>query len=259
MSRMRSPGYPGISLEQAIDLVAKLHSKNRTNIIDRESAAKDMGYTGLTGRSLMLLGALAQFGLVGRAGKGDLKVTQTAVDILHGIEPSDRLKALREAGTAPKLFKELFERFPAGVPSDNAIRSYLIQQGFADVAIGPAIKSFLETNRFLEEATVSESHGGGGGAAPESAASTQPEIIVQTPQPIPPLTPERVDALSTALADRPLNAINMNIQGDFVHISATLNHRGLAALEKKIANLKLLMAPDDDLDDDLGLDQDTVQ
>lgn len=186
MTRMRSPGYPGIPLNQAIDLVRQIHNKSRTNVIDRESAAKDMGYSGLTGRSLMLLAALAQFNLVGKAGKGDLRVTQTAVDILHGIDPKDKLKALQDAGHAPRLFRELFERFPEGIPSENAIRSYLIQQGFADVAIGPAIKSFLETNRFLENAGVIESHGEEGEDDAESALKGDGAGGTPPPPPPPP-------------------------------------------------------------------------
>jgi len=158
MARTRSPNYPSVSLRQAIGFVAELHKKNRTNVIDRESAARDIGYSGLTGRSIKLLGAMAQFGLVARAGKGDLKVTQTAVDILHGLDEDTKIAALRKAGAAPTLFKEIYDRFPDGIPSENVIRSYLVQKGYGDAALAPAIKSFTETNHFLEEVTASESH-----------------------------------------------------------------------------------------------------
>jgi hypothetical protein len=159
MDRSRSPNYPAIPIDQAIDLVGKLHSKSRTNVIDRESAAKDMGYSGLTGRSLKILGALGQYDLVKASGKGNLRVTPVAVDILHGITENDRKTALRHAGTAPKLFKSIVDRFTDGIPSENVIRSFLIQQGYADVAISPAIKSFIETNRFLEDAGAYDGHG----------------------------------------------------------------------------------------------------
>jgi hypothetical protein len=159
MDRSRSPNYPAIPLEQAIDLVRQIHSKSRTNVIDRESAAKDMGYSGLTGRSLKILGALGQYDLITRAGKGDLRVTPVSVDILHGLTDDDRKSALRHAGEAPKLFKGIRDRFTDGIPSENVIRSFLVQQGYADAAIGPAIKAFLETNRFLENAGVYDGHG----------------------------------------------------------------------------------------------------
>lgn len=45
-----------------------------------------------------------------------------------------------------------------------------------------------------------------------------------------------------------LNKINMNIAGDKVTLAAILDYRGLSLLEKKIARLKALMEPDDELD-----------
>lgn len=159
MERSRSPNYPAIPLDQAIDLIGKLHSKNRTNVIPRESAAKDMGYSGLTGRSLKLLGALAQYDLVKASGKGNLQVSPIAVDILHGLTSEDRKSALRHAGSAPKLFKSIRDRFTDGIPSENVIRSFLVHQGYADGAIGAAVKAFMDTNRFLENAGVYDSHG----------------------------------------------------------------------------------------------------
>lgn len=185
MARVRSPNYPSIALGQAIVLVKEIHSRNRTNVIDRESAARDMGYSGLTGRSLKLLGALAQYELVERAGKGDVKVSQVAVDILHGLDDNIKAAALRRAGTAPRLFKELFERFPAGVPSENVIRSYLIQQGYGDAAIGPVIKSFLDTNQFLDQMSAIESHGEEGDDVTDSDAQGEDggALVPITPPP----------------------------------------------------------------------------
>jgi len=104
MERQRSPSYPSLSLPQAIDMAEKLHKANRTSVISRETAAKDMGYAGLTGRSLTVLAALAQFGLVERAGKGDIKVSRRAVDILHSVDEADKAEAIQEAAFAPALF-----------------------------------------------------------------------------------------------------------------------------------------------------------
>lgn len=245
MTRMRSPNYPSVPLGKAIELIDKIHRANRTNVIDRNSAARDMGYSGLTGRSLKVLAALIQFGLLGKAGKGDVKVTQTAVDILHAIDPADKNAALLVAGQSPTLFKELYQRFPEGIPSENAIRSYLIQQGFADVAIGPAITAFTDTNHFLQHIRESESHGG---ARSEGSEKDEPEHEEERPveqhrQPGTMSPPEGV------LAEEALNKIAMNIQGDRVFVSGLLDLRGLRALERKIAGLKTLLATDDDLDD----------
>ena len=244
MARMRSPSYPSVSLMEAIDLTRKIFDKSRTNIVDREAAAKDMGYSGITGRSLTELAALIQFDLLEKAGKGGVRVSQTFKDIAHGLTDEVKKSALLKAGTAPDLYQDLMERFPDGPPSDNALRSYLIQRDFADVAIGPAVSSFLETYRALEDANVFDSHGPGDGDEPESPA--QP---VQPENPMQPQTPLSGTAAAIMaqgqLATDILNKINMNIQGDRVHVNALLDFNGLLLLEKKIEGLKALLEVDE--------------
>ena len=168
MERVRSPNYPSVSLPKAIELVGRIHAHNRTNSIDREAAVKDMGYTSLSGRSAKLLATLAQFDLVERAGKGGVRVSRRAVDILHPVDDVSRKAALAEAGLAPSLFQQLAARFPDGVPSENSIRSYLTRENFADAALGPAITSFLETYSYLRQEGAYDSHGTPANPAAES-------------------------------------------------------------------------------------------
>lgn len=241
-------------MPQAVEMVAKLHKANRTSVISRETAAKDMGYAGLTGRSLTVIAALAQFGLIEKAGKGDIKVTRRAVDILHSVEQADRDEAVREAAMAPTLFQQLVERFPEGVPSHNALRSYLIQQEFGDVAIGPAITAFLETIAFAEKAKES----GRTGESDENreggdTSSNVPEVPVT--QVHTPATPAYI-LPAAIVADALLNKITMNIDGDRVMVSGLLDLKGLRALKKKIEGLEALLAPDEDDDDARPGDED---
>lgn len=249
MSRQRSPSYPAISINQAVDLIGKIHKSCRANVIDRETAAKEMGYSGLTGRSMKVLADLIQFDLLEKTGKGDVKVTQLAVDILHGIEPSVRTQAVMDAALAPQLFKDIHDRFPDGIPSENAIRSYLIQQDFMDAAISPAINAFMETYRAVQHIRENESHGGGAEKAPDSVQTNEPETIMH-PQPTPqPLNPVPVPQFAT-FPEPSLNKINMNIEGDRVLVSGLFDLRGLRALKRKIEGLEALLAPDDELGDD---------
>ena len=190
MARMRSPSYPSISLSEGIELVKKVHEKSRTNMIDREAAARDMGYTGLTGRSLTVLSGLIQFGLLEKAGKGGVRVSRTTVDILHGLTDEIKKIALAKAGMSPALYQDIFDRFPDGMPPENALRSYLIQREFGDVAIGPAVSSFLETYRMLENANVFDSHG----RLVEGGAKSDVQVgegDARQPSPAPPPTPHK--------------------------------------------------------------------
>lgn len=245
MSRMRSPSYPSVSLRQAVELVEKIHQSNRTNVIDRQSAARDMGYSGLTGRSLKVLAALLQFGLLSKAGKGEVKVTQTAVDILHGIDPLDRDAALLQAGTSPTLFQELHDRFPEGPPSENSIRSYLIQQGFADVAIGPAITAYMDTYHYLENVSevADRKDGAVEIAQPEAPMEEAPPPSAKAPL-MGTMKTLAATAYDSGIPD--LNKINMNIQGDRVLLSGLLDLKGLRLLKKRIESLEMLLEPLED-------------
>lgn len=158
MVRMRSPNFPGIPLEAAIKAARQIYDKNRRAIIMREDAAKDIGYSGLTGRSLKIMGALNQYDLIENVGKGKVRVTVTAEEIFHGYPEDVKLAALHKAGSAPGLYNDIYDRFEAGVPGENAVRSFLFQKGFTNEGVERALRAFLETNRYLEIAGASESY-----------------------------------------------------------------------------------------------------
>jgi hypothetical protein len=158
MSRIRSPGYPSIPLHEAIDIVEKIWNSVRQNTVDREAAVKDMGYTGLTGHSSKMLSNLSHFNLVEKSGKGGIRVTDIAVRILHPRDPDEKRQALREAAYNSELFGQIKEKFPDGFVSENSLRSYLMREGFADIAVAPAIRSYMETYGFLRQENAIESH-----------------------------------------------------------------------------------------------------
>ena len=176
MARMRSPNFPGLSLEDAVSFVKIIWDKSRRASIMREAAAKDLGYTGLTGRSLKILGALNQYDLIENTAKGHMRVTKTAEDILIGYPEEVKKAAVTKAGHAPSLFCAIYDKFEGIVPSENAVRSFLLQNGFTNEGVEKAIRSFNDTNRYVEIYGVSESYGN----ASEGAAELSPEIDWET-------------------------------------------------------------------------------
>lgn len=169
MTRIRSPGYPSISLAEAIDLTSKIFDHNRRNATDREAAVKDMGFSGVTGHSQKMLSNLAHFGLIEKAGKGGIAVSELAVKMLHPKSPDERRAALLEAAFSPELFQEIRTNWPDGFVSENSLRAYLMREGFASVAVAPAIKSYQDTYGFLRQENATESHGGHAPGTTESA------------------------------------------------------------------------------------------
>lgn len=250
---VRSPSYPVMSLADAVAAVHKIEGQYRSSKVDREIAAKMIGYSSLSGPANKALAALAQYGLVERAGKGEMRVTTRARAILHPDDPAEKRRELEAAALEPSLFREMKERWPDVMPPEEAVISYFNRRGFNPSAIRPAARAYLQTLLYLEEEGDSDSHGressaGAGGGAD----ATSPEPIVQTPtqaRPATSLPPVALESIADRVAALPLNKINMNIQADVVHLSATLNFRGLTMLEKKIASLKALMEPDESEDD----------
>jgi hypothetical protein len=193
-ARQRSPSYPSTPLGEAIELVRKLHNLERTNPVDRAVAAKAMGYSGISGRSATVLSNLIQFGLVEKTGKNEVRVTRRAIEILYPDTDESKSEALQAAAREPELFKSISERFTDGLPSEAALRSYLIRQGFTHVAVGPATRAFLETFLFLENTIGSGSYSDGRELVIESQLNQQVERSL--PMNAPMQTPTRSDSLA---------------------------------------------------------------
>lgn len=165
---IRSPSYPSSGLNEAIGHVRKIEAQYRLSPVDRVDAAKLIGYSGISGPSAQALSALAHYGLVERAGKGEMRVTALAQAILHPNNDGEKRDSLRRAAFEPDLFRELQERWPNIVPPEEGIITYLNRQGFNQTATKPAARAYLQTLAFLEEAGASESHGASSHGAPES-------------------------------------------------------------------------------------------
>ena len=169
MSRSRSPNYPQLSLKDAVTRVTSVYKHDYQTEIPRAVLADRLGYSGLNGKSLAVLGALAKYGLVD--GRGDaLRVSDLALRIIaHPPGSAARRAALAEAASRPVLFQELDQRFPGGRASDTAIRAFLLTQGFIPPAAETALRAWRDTRHMLEaEATLGQ---------PEDDPALDPEPI----------------------------------------------------------------------------------
>ena len=157
---IRSPSYPNMALRDAVEAVRKIEGQYRSAPVDRAVAAKLIGYSVLSGPANKALAALASYGLLDRAGKGEARVTERARDILHAASEEQRRARILEAAMEPELFRELRERFAGiAVPPEDGVMTYLNRQGFNPNAVRPAARAFLETMSYLQELGVSDSHG----------------------------------------------------------------------------------------------------
>lgn len=148
MSKARSPNFPVIDLESAIQAVGKIYAKEGRTKFPQLSAATHLGYTTINGRSLGMFAALRAYGLI--EGRGDhLIVTPDAVALIEAPpESADRVAALTRAFSGPSMFNRIQEEYPEP-PSEQTLRWWLIQQGFTPDGAEKAADIFLESRKLV--------------------------------------------------------------------------------------------------------------
>ncbi|MCB8877175.1 hypothetical protein [Acidisoma silvae] len=154
MSRSRSPNYPQLSLKDAVNRVTDVYKSDCQTELPRDLVAERLGYSGLNGKSLAVLGALGKYGLM--EGRGDaLRVSDLALRIIaHPPGSPERAAALSDAATRPDLFRDLDQRFSGGRGSDAAIRAFLLTQGFIPPAAETALRAWRDTQAMLGAETL---------------------------------------------------------------------------------------------------------
>ena len=157
MVLVRSPRYPSMSLEDAIEHGRTIFEKDRRYPIAREVAAAHIGYKSLNGAADAALSSLMQYSILEKVTKGEVRVSQWTIDILHPDNAVQRRNAIRSAANNPALFRTLNERFVDAIPSNETLRSYLTRENFNDRAIGPIIAAYTKTRAFVTQECANES------------------------------------------------------------------------------------------------------
>jgi hypothetical protein len=150
-ARTRSPNYPRISLQNAIEAIAAVYAKEKRAKFPRLSLAKHLGYNSLNGRSLGKIGALRAYDLI--AGREDaLTVSRTALAILEAPRNSaDYRQALQTAFDGPPLFRAISEAHSDGIPSPETLKWWLSQKGYVGDAAERAASVYLESRSLVSD------------------------------------------------------------------------------------------------------------
>jgi len=149
--RPRSPRYPCISLRESVKNVRALYEREKKAFVAKEIAVKVWGYNRLHGRSLTILAAMAQYGLI-RYQKGKVGISEDAFIITEAPHNSlERKEALERCAKSPTIFDELYQSYTENLPSDDALIWSLKQRGFTDEGAQTTIECFRDTNMFIKE------------------------------------------------------------------------------------------------------------
>lgn len=143
----RSPSYPQLSLEVAIERVGEVYRAERTHKVDKKAVAKDLGYGSLNGASTSLISTLRNYGLLAENKEG-VNVTEDAVTLLRAPEDDpEKAEVLRRAAFAPKVFAELREAYgddPSELPSETTLSYRLEKRGFLEKAASEVIRIYRD-------------------------------------------------------------------------------------------------------------------
>jgi hypothetical protein len=149
--RRRSPSYPAIDLEAAIDRALALYRAEGRNVAPNDAILAHWGYSPKSGPGFGTLGALKRFGLLQAEGPGKSRLSDLALRIiLDDREQSPEYdEALKEAALTPKIHREIWEKYQDGLPSDATLRHFLrFDKGFTDSAADELIAQFRKTVSF---------------------------------------------------------------------------------------------------------------
>jgi hypothetical protein len=236
----RSPNYPSLTLEQACEKAKKVYEQEHTHPAAREVVAQALGYGGLNGAALAVIGAITAYGLVEKVGTGTLKISPDAVSVFELDEGHpQRNEALDRLAFNPKLFDELRDKFGAEPPSDVNLKHFLIQEKeFLPKAATDVIRVYRANLELVSD--ENEAHNGGDiqpkpkGNAPTMITTARSGMMQTPPPPVQPASEaeENVREFSFPLSFQRPVGVKITIYG-----VGSLKARDLELLKTKIDGL----------------------
>jgi hypothetical protein len=137
----RSPNCPQITFQDAAEKGRKVYTNEHQHPAAKEVVAKDLGYSGINGRSLTLIGALRQYGIL--EGSGDaLRVTDDAVAYFVRDDGPEKDAAMKRMIYKPALFSEINGQFGDALPSEGNLRHILVTKGFSEDSAADVIRVY---------------------------------------------------------------------------------------------------------------------
>ncbi len=190
--KMRSPAYPGISLEIALKRAKGLYDKERRNQVAFPVAVSYWGFGAKSSGGLLSVAALKSFGLLEDIERGPggriVKLTDLALRILLDERPNsaERIELVKQAALRPKIHALLWRKFHAELPSDSNLKHVLIfDYKFNENTVEEFIKEYKETIRFAgltESDNVSFTEEDKDGEADDAPGTSEEEETMQEEQ-----------------------------------------------------------------------------
>jgi hypothetical protein len=154
VTKLRSPSYPGINLDDAIKRAQVIYDKEKRNAVNVKVAAEHWSMSVKSSGALIAIAALKSFGLVRDEDEGQnrkIQLTELALRILLDTRPDseERAAAVKRAALGPKIHADLWREYGAELPSDSNLEHALIfDHKFNPSAVGDFVREYKETIAF---------------------------------------------------------------------------------------------------------------
>lgn len=227
----RSPPFPFIALDRALQRMQELMEYSKGHPVRVQSAVQAWGYNPKSSGGIQTVGALKGFGLIDDSGSGDdRRVFLSELGKRLSRNPPADVKAglLREAALNPKLIAEYWDVWGVNRPPDNDCRWELVDaRGFTEDAAAKFLSVYDATLAFANLGHSLGEHS-------QNRASEEVPSLNDTPQPERPNV-QNLDAGADvnveALHSNSRRAVFPLSQGDVTLIfPATLNAEGYEEL-----------------------------
>jgi hypothetical protein len=127
----RSPAYPFIPVQKALEQAAALHAQEGDYAAPLASAVKAWGYSPKSSGGRQTLATMKYYGLIEITGEGDqrkVKVSDTARRILldRREDETEKKRLIRSVALTPAAHKAIYDHYPNGLASDGSVEHFLI-------------------------------------------------------------------------------------------------------------------------------------
>lgn len=129
--KKRSPRFPFVLLEEAVELLRKLDASqpDRNAPLKRPEILKALGYASFHGAAVKTVGALRAYDLLEKSDKG-LRVSPVGAAILDASSDAERIPHLQKAALSPLTFRNLWRT--ARHKKRSELIELLVSRGFTE-------------------------------------------------------------------------------------------------------------------------------
>jgi hypothetical protein len=147
-SKLRSPAYPFIGLEEALARARTLFDNEQQRYVKVDVAVGHWGYSAKSSGGHQTIAALRAFNLL--EGDGSVRLTERAVQILGPGGPH-QASLIRRTALAPPIYATLWERYKNDLPPDQALSIYLTRElGFNPGSVDGFLRAYKATLSFAQ-------------------------------------------------------------------------------------------------------------